>query len=624
MHQLRTGRAGAAGLALAVCAGGVAGCSGDSGSGGGAAVAAVTSQGTAPVSSGQAAPVASQARPPAGPSVYPPPPAGALGVLSVYPPDYGRHLPSGVAVELTFSEPVAAAEVDRAARLTRGAGPIGGAWSAGPDRRVYTFQPARPLKAGTHYAVRVDAALTSAAGRTLPAALRTAFATVDAPRSPLRAGAAAVDVTPPVGVPLGGYGSGDRRNAFLPVLPGADHDPTNYVVLFKPSTGKRDPIRAKVLVLDDGVRKVGIVSADVVGASTQLFEDLAPRVEALVGIDPSDLLVCGTHTHHGPGDVAHDKLLQHVAMDFFDPRVYDPMVQRLLLAFVQADQALRPAELGVATVQEDRIGANRRGHPGRYDRDLAIVKVTEPGGGPAIATLFSIAVHPTAMPIDDLRYSADLAGEAERRIEAARGGVALYVNGAEGDVKAELQNTPRSVANTVRLGTTLADRVLAELPGIPTERVVPLYTLTQVEDLGTPRITIRCGPRPLNPIGSPVTTACGFFARIGFQPQVGLPIPSWMGSRYRFSALRLGDLGTVTTVPGEAITNVGLTIKAGLRAAGEANPILFGLTNGHMGYVTDRDQYDQGGREAESTLFGRDTGVMVVDHALFVGQRVAR
>ena len=64
--------------------------------------------------------------------------------------------------------------------------------------------------------------------------------------------------------------------------------------------------------------------------------------------------------------------------------------------------------------------------------------------------------------------------------------------------------------------------------------------------------------------------------------------------------------------------------REALRSLGVATPVLFGLTNGHMSYITDADEYDEGGYEAVATLFGRDTGARVVEYASFVATHLVR
>ena len=61
----------------------------------------------------------------------------------------------------------------------------------------------------------------------------------------LTAGVAAVDITPPVGTPLGGYGARHGR----------------------PSTGVHDRLYAKALVLDNRSERIAIVTCDLIGVS---------------------------------------------------------------------------------------------------------------------------------------------------------------------------------------------------------------------------------------------------------------------------------------------------------------------------------------------------------------------
>ena len=71
-----------------------------------------------------------------------------------------------------------------------------------------------------------------------------------------RGGAALVEITPAVGVPLAGWGQVSRRNS----LP--DLDPRNAFTLFKPSIGVKDPLFARALVLSDGQTTVALLTLD--------------------------------------------------------------------------------------------------------------------------------------------------------------------------------------------------------------------------------------------------------------------------------------------------------------------------------------------------------------------------
>ena len=90
----------------------------------------------------------------------------------------------------------------------------------------------------------------------------------------LSGGAASIDITPELGMPLAGSST------------------------FRPAKLLLDPLRAKALALDDGTRRVAILTADLIGFERAFTANLRQRAQAELKIDH---LVCnGSHTHSGP------------------------------------------------------------------------------------------------------------------------------------------------------------------------------------------------------------------------------------------------------------------------------------------------------------------------------------
>ena len=140
--------------------------------------------------------------------------------------------------------------------------------------------------------------------------------------SNLRAGVAKVDITPDVtkGLPIVGH----RRTVFV----------------------IRDPLRAGVLVLDDGETKAAIVSLDTIGAWDEMVQLARLRIEKLTSIPAENIMVTASHNHSGPGfdaDSDWGKLL----------------IDKLGIAAEKATETMKPVTVGYG---EDRIefGINRR------------------------------------------------------------------------------------------------------------------------------------------------------------------------------------------------------------------------------------------------------------------------
>jgi len=425
----------------------------------------------------------------------------------------------------------------------------------------------------------------------------------------LLAGAAWVDVTPATsaGVPLAGFGSPPRRVFDLTTIPanvaaalGSCYDPTpgTAASLFEPAQGVHDPIAARALVLSNGATKAAIVKVDTVGVSRQLHDDLESAAKAL-GIPRENLIVAATHTHSGPGASSDNQLLQLIAVDCYHDPTYKALSGGIIKALNQADAALQPAEIGIGSVQEKGVSQNRAGKPGHFDPELGLIKVVERTSGKPIAAVINFALHGTCLGVTNMLFSADVMGSTEQALETKLGGgVALYLNGAEGDV--EPNQSGFSGASAV--GGTLADAASKLWSTLQTKPWIEIEGT--FEDVTMPAATYP-GCMPL--AGSD-QTLCDYL------PGVTLPIGLWMQKVLPFVALRLDDVA-LATVPGEPTTDIGLAIKQAGGQKGFRLSFVVGLANDYGGYVTTTAEYQTGEYEAQSTLYGENTGPITVGAA---------
>jgi len=93
---------------------------------------------------------------------------------------------------------------------------------------------------------------------------------------------------------------------------------------------------------------------------------------------------------------------------------------------------------------------------------------------------------------------------------------------------------------------------------------------------------------------------------------------SWVENYPRFAGMRFtldGKPVGITSVPGEAISELGQWIKDTGKDLGYAETLIFGYSNSHMGYFTTPREYDIGGYESQLTLFGIGTAERVRDGA---------
>jgi neutral ceramidase len=275
----------------------------------------------------------------------------------------------------------------------------------------------------------------------------------------LRAGAGRADVTPPPGQYLWGWFRADAVGR-----------------------GVQTRLFARAIVLQQGGRKVALVTADLGAMPGGLVQDVARRVAAR-GFSEQNVLISATHTHSGPGGLFSFDYFETVApppdrlsdgpRSAADPRIYGFMVRQLAAAIIRADKDLGPAAAGWASTDLLRVTRNRsleahladhglslaRGKgkvgddPAGYRHtitpDVDVLRIDRIGHGgrrTPLGTWSSFANHGTVVKATFTYYNGDHHAAAERVVEAAlrRGAVRgrevvnVFANGAEGDVSAGL------------------------------------------------------------------------------------------------------------------------------------------------------------------------------------------
>jgi hypothetical protein len=292
-------------------------------------------------------------------------------------------------------------------------------------------------------------------------------------------------------------------------------------------------------------------------------------------------------------------LLQVAAADCYHDPTYKSVLAGIKKALTQAHAALQPARIGIGSVEEKRVSKNRTGRPGIFDPELGLIKVEAHKSGKPIAALINYAVHGTCLDAKNMLFSADLFGYAEAALESQLGGgVAIFLNGAEGDVKP----VKSGFSGAQALGGYLADSASQLWAQLSTKAWIEIDGA--FADVATPPPSYQ-GCLPL--LGDD-TSLCDYL------PGVQIPIGQWMPKQLPFTALRLDDVA-LATVPGEPITEIGWAIKKAGAQAGHRLTFVVGLANDYMGYVTTQAEYKKAQYEGRSTLYGPGTGTFVVNAA---------
>jgi len=460
-------------------------------------------------------------------------------------------------------------------------------------------------------------------------ALTWAPGVASAAAAPLRAGAAAVDITPRNGGTTLGFVRPD--------------------ITVKGAHGR---LTGRVIVLDDGDTRVALVATDLAFPLDK--EGLVARL-AGKGFTHETIFYTGTHTHSGPGSVAPWQTAQ------------------LAKAVELATERLAPARAAWGQTTVPGVARNRsieahlanhgidqfygEGHPEddpegaehSVDRRLRVLRVERADGRP-IAAWLNFPVHlTTSTPAADL-WDADLAGPAEQHLEDAVGGtdrhgpgglreqgfVALLNNGSLGDLMPIFDSyNPTAVMDLHGLRIAGGARKAWGAAGRRLTRTLPL-------DIRWTRICycgqeVEAGRRVASTpvfglpfLGGSEDGASIFHEPLATEgrrlpPEAADPVqgrkiqvaPSELldvhETQPEVHVVRIGDR-LLVGAPGEPSVEMGRRFEAAVRPylpAGVRDPVVVGLVNDYLGYLTTPEEYEMQHYEGGHTVYGTWTSLLM-------------
>ena len=442
----------------------------------------------------------------------------------------------------------------------------------------------------------------------------------------LRAGAAAVDITPkefPMNMP-GGFSA-------------------------NMATGAHDPFYARALVLDDGATTLAMVVVDNLGAGPEVLDEAKDIASKSTGIPMDRMLISSTHTHSGPS-IGTRETSPPVTLAY--RKVF---VAGVAESIIKAHAALQPARIGSASHPLPEEVFNRRWFlkPGKMPLNpfgrLDTVKMnpgTDPNvldhpAGPTDPDISIISVqdakrHPIALYANySLHYvggapagqmSADYFGEFARvmpsRLRADDHFVAMMSNGTSGDINNipfNVTRPPREPFEQIRIvAQKAADTAWFAYRKI--EKHVPDARLGMVQRL----ITLKYRrPTPEQVAEAKTIVAIKDKAAIEQLPRLAQNYArNVIGASERpeetitvkLQAIRIGDLG-VCAIPFETFVEIGLELK---KRSPFPKTLVVGLANARHGYLPTPEQHKLGGYETwlGTNQVQEDTSVILTNNLL--------
>jgi hypothetical protein len=393
-------------------------------------------------------------------------------------------------------------------------------------------------------------------------------------RSNLHAGAAKVDITP------------------------KDVKDFEVVGHRRKVTGVRDPLRAAVLVLDDGNTRAAIVSLDTISAWNEMVALARRRIEKEIGVPAANVMVAASHNHSGPGFDAESPWGR-------------ALIEKLAAAAKQAAADMRTVSVGYG---EDRISfsINRRkvingravvrlNPDGPNDPRVKVLRFDDGTSLTPLAVIMHAVCHPCfftwgdkgSQPYPDgyPKMSADFPGEAQSFVEMCYGNKTstLFLQGCAGDIRPNLPGYPYRCADEADIqwaGRDLGGAVVRTLArGVTRERLRDRAEFYQIR------------------VASSVVSLPGKEGRVDAELQ----------------AMKIGPY-LLLTMPGEPMVEYGLKLEKAI--ADRAVPIVIGYANGHVGYIATTDAYKVGGYEPNTSKLAPEAEPIILTELGRLADRV--
>ena len=361
--------------------------------------------------------------------------------------------------------------------------------------------------------------------------------------------------------------------------------------------GKKGELTARAFVVEKGGTRIAIVGVDNLGWPAYLGDRSRKLIK---GIAPENVLIGVTHAHSCPDAYGFTNEKGETGADL---KYLDWCVTQIADAVNEAISKLEPASLRTAVGEaKGKIAFNYYADK-LYDPRCGVIQAIATTGknqGKPIATLVNYAIHREILGTDRKLISPDLCGPLYDRIESKVGGMAIFMNSAQGgmvtaDVRLENGKEANDWNECIRIGNLLADEAL---------RIVEPALIQQNPDIYCASKIIRF------PIDSEMMRYVFKHSPLAAEAKNN----DYSSVTTRINLLNIGQ-AQVLTIPGEALPNIGFYVKRKMKST---QPMLFGLTNDAFGYMLTKEDF--GGFERYNyisrTSLGEMTGTIYEEEAI--------
>ena len=447
----------------------------------------------------------------------------------------------------------------------------------------------------------------------------------------MEVGAAVVDITPPPGLRMAGYGA--RRGV---------------------AEGTLTPLKARILVLRADGRHAVLIVVDAVAVGRALTAAVRARLREQIRVSASEVMLAATHTHSAVSLVTGGDV-----PPWLDGSDEPGRIERVAAAVeegvLRAAAAAQPARFTTAELTVPGVSRNRRDPDGPGGDRFRILVAERSVDRRPIAVLINGDVHPTVLEADNLLYSPDFPGAAATAVEEVTGAAGIFLTGTAGDVnpvwrthtadearrigriigvaaagaalRLQAAGDPHWVVNLSRADDLPVEgpdaSVLSPLPPASAMATVELAEQAASPTQQSLSSRLRYVEERISELrrSDPHLLAVREELRIAHRLADCGQGPGGRSRRTQVQVLRLGSGCVLVALPGEFFVETRKILEDRL---GVPHVIVAGYANDYVGYVPPAGEFARAGYEVGCARFAPDAESRIVDAAARLSAVVRR
>ena len=203
------------------------------------------------------------------------------------------------------------------------------------------------------------------------------------------------------------------------------------------------PLKTQCLALRQNNNTICMIFNDLMEVTPDIVEEITQRTSDKTGLAQDRIFIHSIHTHSAP--VMDNMGLEHSEVNDCYRKEVIKTIAANAVKTLNDSTVFTPFRISTGRSTCD-INVNRRAYDpdtgetiigksseGRCDKEVGIVQLSDETGK-SIVTLFNYACHPVTLGYESQAVSPDYIGRAREVIEQNRGGIAVFMNGAAGDI----------------------------------------------------------------------------------------------------------------------------------------------------------------------------------------------